>query len=193
MEEIMTDPTDTTHALPALRAALGQFKRDQAAASARPPRRDAALAELAPDLDRARAAEDPGRAEADRIRPRLETIMADLHGLLHDPRYSRELAWVDNVRTGLDALLTERDMDAARIRAIAARPFEGYYDVRDARAALGRVADRPRVLRAALDQLEGLYGGLLRRIDPLTATSPPPSAPRPDPPRPTHAISETAA
>ena len=190
----MTDPTETPFDLPALRTTLHDFKRAQHAAAEAPPRRTRALAELAPDFARARAAEEPGRAEADRIRPRLETITNDLRGLLDDPRYSRDLTWTRTALEGLGALLTERDTDAARIRSIDARPFDGVYSVQEAREALARLADRPRVLRAELDRLEGLYGGLLQRIAHLTPSAPAPIASLPGPTAgATYATSETAA
>jgi hypothetical protein len=53
------------------------------------------------------------------------------------------------------------------------------------------------MLRAALDHLEGLHGGLLQRIARLDPAPPlpvaPALAPAQAPARPTHAISETAA
>ena len=131
--DVMIDPNAPAPPdMDALRATFQQFKRDQQTAAERPPRKAQALAALAPDFDRAEAGEAPGRAEAERIRPRLAAVTTALSGLHDHPRYDNALTWVRNARGRLEGLLQQRDEDARRIAAIRARAFEGHYDVRDA-------------------------------------------------------------
>jgi hypothetical protein len=200
MEDTMTESTPPRLEVTEERAIVERVKQEQARLADTPPPRETALAELAPATAQAEAALAAARQVADEIRPRVAEIAAQHRGLPEGPGPAgRALMVARRTLATVSSLLEDMARDPARLAAIRRRPFDGYlpFAIRDARAELATIADRPRVLRAALDEAERYHAALLQRLVHHQPAPPLPTAPAPDlhPPhvKQTHARTASAA